>query len=147
MPVAEAVLGQRTSPSTGKLEYRLKWKGYPNEETSWEPLADCIGCEDLIAAYVEGVAAGTAAGGAAAAASAESPAPAKGRSTRVGRWVHHRDGMKVEQGLAADNTVRPRPVLASICLIVCLTPSWPCCVVFHHHHPPVLGAPADARQD
>lgn len=36
----------------GKIEYYLKWKGYPRSENTWEPI-DNLNCSDLVAAYEE----------------------------------------------------------------------------------------------
>ena len=36
--------------SSGKIEYLVKWKGYSNEENSWEPLKNLF-CTDLIEAF------------------------------------------------------------------------------------------------
>lgn len=46
----QAVRDKRRNPITGKLEYLLKWVGYPEDQSTWEPIEHCT-CEDLIAAY------------------------------------------------------------------------------------------------
>ena len=45
----EAVLAKRMV--NGKPEYRVKWQGYDESECTWEPLANCAGCEGLIGAF------------------------------------------------------------------------------------------------
>ncbi len=35
----------------GKKQYLMKWKGYPLEESTWEPLEHLDGCIELIHAY------------------------------------------------------------------------------------------------
>ena len=47
----EAILAQKVVK--GKPHYRLKWQGYGADEATWEPLANCVGCEGLIAAFEE----------------------------------------------------------------------------------------------
>ena len=39
--VVEKVTGKRVHGS--RLQYRIKWQGFPAEESSWEDLVDCAG--------------------------------------------------------------------------------------------------------
>lgn len=44
--VVEKVLNVRMK--NGRKEYYLKWKGYSDNENTWEPLENCGDCDDLI---------------------------------------------------------------------------------------------------
>ncbi|CAK1549592.1 unnamed protein product [Leptosia nina] len=48
--VVEKVLNKRTVK--GKTQYLLKWKGYKEEESTWEPV-DNLDCEELIRVFEE----------------------------------------------------------------------------------------------
>jgi RNase H-like domain found in reverse transcriptase/Reverse transcriptase (RNA-dependent DNA polymerase)/Integrase zinc binding domain/Retroviral aspartyl protease/Chromo (CHRromatin Organisation MOdifier) domain len=45
----ERILDKRTK--NGKLQYLVKWEGYPDEENSWEPFANVKHATDAIAEY------------------------------------------------------------------------------------------------
>jgi len=47
--VVEKILTHRFNKK-GKKEYYLKWKGFPEEENTWEP-AENLNCTDLVEAY------------------------------------------------------------------------------------------------
>merc|ERR1711962_1660302 len=47
--VVEKILDHRLAPD-GRKQYLLKWKGYPDEENTWEP-SENLNCMKLIATY------------------------------------------------------------------------------------------------
>jgi len=46
----EAVTGKRTS-RRNKVEYRLRWRGWPEEQSSWVPEEECGDCGEHVADY------------------------------------------------------------------------------------------------
>ena len=46
----EAVTAKRTS-RRNKVEYRLRWRGWPEEQSSWVPEEQCGDCGELVADY------------------------------------------------------------------------------------------------
>jgi hypothetical protein len=46
----EAVTGKRTS-RRNKVEYRLRWRGWPEEQSSWVAEEECGDCGELVADY------------------------------------------------------------------------------------------------
>jgi hypothetical protein len=43
----ERVLAERR----GGKELKVKWRGYPVSEATWEPAASCAGCEELVSEF------------------------------------------------------------------------------------------------
>ena len=45
----EKIVGKRTNRH-GKIEYLVKWRGYPDSENTWEPKAQ-LACPEIIQEY------------------------------------------------------------------------------------------------
>ena len=52
----EAIRGRRLMGKKGKkkVEYFVKWKGYPESDNLWQPAESMVGSADLIAAFESG---------------------------------------------------------------------------------------------
>eukprot|EP00966_Prymnesium_polylepis_P124046 2868687-Prymnesium_polylepis.1 len=48
----EKVIGERIAKG-GITQYQVKWKGWESKHSTWEPLENLAGCEDLIADFKE----------------------------------------------------------------------------------------------
>jgi len=49
----ESIVGSRIE-GDGIHYYRVKWKGYPETENTWEPKLNLSNCKDLVAKYEDG---------------------------------------------------------------------------------------------
>ena len=49
----EAILEERRvhHATGGQLEMRVKWKGWPEEDSTWEPLDSLSGCPAVLSAW------------------------------------------------------------------------------------------------
>ena len=47
----EQIVAEATSK--GKTTFQIKWKGYSSKDNTWEPMANLVGPEDMIAAFRE----------------------------------------------------------------------------------------------
>ena len=47
----EKILQHRTSSNQGPTEYLVKWKGYPDEENTWEPETNLANCRQKLSQY------------------------------------------------------------------------------------------------
>jgi chromobox protein 1 len=45
----EAILNRRKR--NNKLEYFVKWKGYPTSDNTWEPIEHLTNCADLVTTF------------------------------------------------------------------------------------------------
>lgn len=53
---AEGIIDRRKYK--GKLQYRVKWQGYPVEEATWEPYENIAHCQEFIDDYNESMTSG-----------------------------------------------------------------------------------------
>ena len=54
--LVESILGKRKKGKKRPIEYRVKWKGFPESEATWEPEKHLAGVEKLIEEYNDGIA-------------------------------------------------------------------------------------------
>jgi hypothetical protein len=47
----EAIIGHRKRQN--KMEYKVKWEGYPDYENTWEPVANLTNAKELITDYLD----------------------------------------------------------------------------------------------
>ncbi|XP_065220425.1 uncharacterized protein Chro isoform X2 [Planococcus citri] len=49
--VVEKIVGKRYNHKKKRVEYLLKWEGYPPEQNTWEPLSNLTTCKSLLQEY------------------------------------------------------------------------------------------------
>lgn len=49
--VVEKIVGKRYHHKKKRVEYLLKWEGYPPEQNTWEPLSNLTTCKSLLQEY------------------------------------------------------------------------------------------------
>ena len=47
----ERILAKRQRAGTSELEFLVKWKGWPEEDNTWESEATLVDCPDVLAAW------------------------------------------------------------------------------------------------
>ena len=47
----ELILGEKGEVGSIWHMFKVKWKGYPVEEATWEPSSCCEGCQELVDEY------------------------------------------------------------------------------------------------
>lgn len=47
----ERIVTDRRNPLTGEREFLVKWKGYPENESTWEPSENLLGAEGVLESY------------------------------------------------------------------------------------------------
>ena len=45
----EKIIGKRKV--NGHIQYKVKWKGYPNEDSSWEPIENLENSQEFVKAF------------------------------------------------------------------------------------------------
>ena len=48
--VVEKIVGKRINKD-GVLEYKVKWEGYSDQESTWEPLENLVNVQNIIEDY------------------------------------------------------------------------------------------------
>ncbi|VDK58481.1 unnamed protein product [Anisakis simplex] len=48
----ESIMGYRYNKTLTRSEFLIKWKGYPIDEASWQPMADLISCQSSVAEFL-----------------------------------------------------------------------------------------------